>query len=82
MLKAERQDRIVEMCRVRGTVSVHEIATTLGVSDMTVRRDLEELSEEGRIERPDRHKRVCLVRVADADGGFVERMPLDIPVKR
>lgn len=51
MLKAERQDRIVEMCRVRGTVSVHEIATTLGVSDMTVRRDLEELSEEGRIER-------------------------------
>ena len=51
MLKAERQDRIVEMCRVRGTVSVHEIATTLGVSDMTVRRDLEELSDEGRIER-------------------------------
>lgn len=51
MLKAERQDRIVEMCRVRGTVTVHEIATTLGVSDMTVRRDFEELADEGRIVR-------------------------------
>lgn len=40
------------------------------------------VGQEARIERPDRHKRVCLVRVADADGGFVERMPLDIPVKR
>lgn len=51
MLKAERQDTIIEMCRIRGTVTVREIADILGVSDMTVRRDLTELSEEGRIVR-------------------------------
>ena len=51
MLKAERQDTIIEMCRIRGTVTVREIADVLGVSDMTVRRDLTELSEEGRIVR-------------------------------
>lgn len=51
MLKAERQDTIVEMCRVRGTVTVHEISDILGVSEMTVRRDLMELSDEGRIVR-------------------------------
>lgn len=51
MLKTERQDTIVEMCRARGTVTVHEISDILGVSDMTVRRDLTELSEEGRLVR-------------------------------
>ena len=51
MLKTERHDTIVEMCRARGTVTVREIAEILGVSDMTVRRDLTELSEEGRLVR-------------------------------
>lgn len=51
MLKEERHDTIVEMCRVRGTVTVHEISDILGVSEMTVRRDLIELADEGRIVR-------------------------------
>lgn len=51
MLKTERHDTIVEMCRARGTVTVREISDILGVSDMTVRRDLTELSEEGRLVR-------------------------------
>lgn len=37
---------------------------------------------EASIVKVDRHKRVCLVDVADADGGFVEPMPIDVPVKR
>ncbi|MCI6274570.1 MAG: DeoR/GlpR family DNA-binding transcription regulator [Coriobacteriaceae bacterium] len=51
MLKVERQDKITEICALRGTATVHEIASTLGVSEMTVRRDLMELADEGRVIR-------------------------------
>ncbi len=40
------------------------------------------VGQEGRIRKIDRHRRVCLVSVFDADGGFVEAMPLDVPAKR
>ncbi len=51
MIKAERQDRIRQLLVGQGTVSVKEISDSLGVSDMTIRRDLEELSSAGDIER-------------------------------
>lgn len=51
MIKAERHDSIKSLLDARGTVTVKEIADTLGVSDMTVRRDLEELSAAGELER-------------------------------
>ena len=51
MLKAERQDRVRQLLQNRGTVSVKDIADALGVSDMTIRRDLEELAALGEIER-------------------------------
>lgn len=44
MLKEERQNRILELCKTQEMVSVQEFADALGVSTMTVRRDLEELS--------------------------------------
>lgn len=39
------------------------------------------VGQESRVRKIDRHKRVCLVSVCDADGGFVEPMPIDVPVK-
>lgn len=39
------------------------------------------VGQEASMARLDRHKRCCEVHVCDADGGFVERMPLDIPFK-
>lgn len=51
MLKAERQDAIERLCKALGTVTVRQIATELQVSEMTVRRDLEEMAGEGRIIR-------------------------------
>lgn len=51
MIKAERQDRICQLLQGQGTVSVKDISDALGVSDMTIRRDLEELSGAGEIER-------------------------------
>ncbi len=51
MIKAERQDKIRQLLEGQGTVSVKEISDSLGVSDMTIRRDLEELAVAGDIER-------------------------------
>lgn len=51
MIKAERQDAILRLLDEHGTVTVAQIAEDLGVSDMTIRRDLEELSAAGDLER-------------------------------
>lgn len=51
MIKAERQAKICEMLEKNGTISVREISGELGVSDMTIRRDLEELAAMGSLER-------------------------------
>ncbi|ROT89263.1 hypothetical protein DMP12_10015 [Gordonibacter urolithinfaciens] len=39
------------------------------------------MGQERRVRKIDRHRRRCLVDVCDADGGFVEQMPLDVPFK-
>src|SRR5512138_2547658 len=51
MLKKERQRKILEIIERNGKVEVEQLATTLGVSVMTVRRDLTELDELGFLER-------------------------------
>ena len=45
MLKTERQQSILAMCDRYGTITVKFIQEVLAVSDMTIRRDLEELSQ-------------------------------------
>lgn len=51
MIKAERQSNIREIVDNRGSASVRDIAEELAVSEMTVRRDLIEMSEAGELER-------------------------------
>jgi DeoR family glycerol-3-phosphate regulon repressor len=46
-----RQARLVEAVRERGFISVTEIAASLSVSEMTIRRDLDELEREGLLVR-------------------------------
>ncbi|RKN33074.1 DeoR/GlpR family DNA-binding transcription regulator [Micromonospora musae] len=47
MLAQQRQATILERVRAAGGVRVSELATEFGVSDMTIRRDLESLHERG-----------------------------------
>ncbi|MGH9134757.1 MAG: DeoR/GlpR family DNA-binding transcription regulator [Ilumatobacteraceae bacterium] len=47
MLARQRQARIVDEVRKRGGVRVSDLTTLFDVSDMTVRRDLEELDRRG-----------------------------------
>lgn len=51
MIKAERQDSIRALVGSHGSASVRAIAAELGVSEMTIRRDLAEMSDRGELER-------------------------------
>lgn len=51
MLGAERRSQIMSEVRRNGAASVVDLATALGVSDMTVRRDIEQLATEGHLDR-------------------------------
>jgi DeoR/GlpR family transcriptional regulator of sugar metabolism len=51
MLAGQRQQRIVEEVRRHGAVRVSELTVLLGVSDMTIRRDLDVLAASGFVEK-------------------------------
>jgi DeoR/GlpR family transcriptional regulator of sugar metabolism len=51
MLAFERRRRIAEKIRSRGVVSVKEMAVALGTSEITLRRDLRVMAEEGLLVR-------------------------------
>ena len=51
MLAQQRYDYVLEQLRARGAIRVTDVVAGLGVSDGTVRRDLELLEEQGRLVR-------------------------------
>ena len=51
MLAAERMAKIVDIIRSTGAVKVDQLAKTLGVSEMTIRRDLEKCDQNGSLQR-------------------------------
>lgn len=51
MLPAERQIKIINIVNEQGAVSVEDLAETLAVSPMTIRRDLEKLGRSGLLSR-------------------------------
>ena len=51
LLKIERHDQIQSLVNSRGRMTVPELSTHFGVSEATIRRDLEELDDLGRIRR-------------------------------
>ncbi|HET7397144.1 MAG TPA: DeoR/GlpR family DNA-binding transcription regulator [Intrasporangium sp.] len=51
MLASQRRSVILELVEQAGAVKVSELVDRLGVSDMTIRRDIDRLSGEGLLER-------------------------------
>lgn len=51
MLKAQRQQQILAAVTASGTLAVTDLARRFGVSEITIRRDLDELYESGQVER-------------------------------
>ena len=51
MLAVERRRRIAEIVRSRGVVAVAEMAEALGASEITLRRDLRVMADQGLLMR-------------------------------
>lgn len=51
MLKRERLDQVMNMVTERNYISVADLAKSLQVSEMTIRRDLDELAKSGKLIR-------------------------------
>lgn len=51
MLAAERRARLVDLVQAQGAVSVSELVERFGVSDMTIRRDLDALAGEDAVQK-------------------------------
>jgi DeoR/GlpR family transcriptional regulator of sugar metabolism len=51
MLAAERRQLIIERVRSRGAVAITDMAKVLGTSEITLRRDLREMAEQGLLVR-------------------------------
>jgi DeoR/GlpR family transcriptional regulator of sugar metabolism len=51
MLASQRQTAILELVRRQGGVRVSQLVRDLGVSDMTIRRDLEALADKGLVDK-------------------------------
>src|ERR1700712_1590424 len=84
MLIAERQSRLKELIGRRGIADLDTLAAELGVSQSTVRRDVELLAQAGFVERT--HGGVIWVGEKSSAGtrpyAFDQRMSYHVDVKR
>lgn len=80
MLARERQLRILEEIRRHKAIKVSQLSRMFNVSEMTIRRDLEKLSEEGLIERV--HGGVISLDGTAFEPTFKEKETINIEEKR
>jgi DeoR/GlpR family transcriptional regulator of sugar metabolism len=77
----ETRKRIIfDLLQQRGTVSVTELTAALGVSDMTVRRDIRSMAAEGLLRRV--HGGAVSVEAGVEDKPFVTRQVVELERKR
>jgi DeoR/GlpR family transcriptional regulator of sugar metabolism len=71
LIPAERRNRIYELLRTAGAVRVSTLSDSLGVSEITIRRDLETMEEQGQLERT--HGGAILNRHIDLEPLYSEK---------
>ncbi|MDQ0989207.1 DeoR/GlpR family DNA-binding transcription regulator [Streptomyces sp. V3I7] len=80
LLAEQRRALIVDEVRRRGGVRVNELTRKLGVSDMTVRRDLDALARQGVLEKV-HGGAVPLVEASTHEPGFEAKSALELTAK-
>ncbi|ROZ61785.1 DeoR/GlpR transcriptional regulator [Kocuria soli] len=76
LLPAERRARILEQTRAQGSVRVADLAQVLGVSEMTVRRDLDQLATDGELHKVHGGARLAAPGSASEEPGFLRKSRL------
>jgi DeoR/GlpR family transcriptional regulator of sugar metabolism len=80
MLARQRQQLILDEVARNGAVKVADLVTALGVSDMTIRRDIGELAGRGLVDRV--HGGAALPRMASVhEPGFATKATLQVEAK-
>ena len=81
MLARHRQSLILQAVRADGSARVSDLTARLGVSDMTIRRDLEVLAKEGLVEKVHGGAVLPGKPTASHDPGFEAKLVLEQPEK-
>lgn len=79
MLAKQRQARILAQLQEHGWARVADLTALFGVSDMTIRRDLEQLAAEGSVYKV--HGGAVLTTTASDEPGFEAKSSLELPAK-
>ncbi|SOD74474.1 DeoR family transcriptional regulator [Jatrophihabitans sp. GAS493] len=79
MLASQRHTTIMDEIRRTGAVRVQDLTAQLGVSDMTIRRDLEQLAERGLVHKV--HGGAVLTLNSSVELGFETKAKLQLPSK-
>ncbi|MEK5641879.1 DeoR family transcriptional regulator [Paenibacillus rhizosphaerae] len=80
MLVAERYDTIVRLVNERGSIRVSELSELCGVTEETIRRDLDRLEQQGKLRRS--HGGAVSVKETQAETPYFEREVIHQDEKR
>lgn len=84
MLKNERQAALLDLCSENGSVSVRQVVSALGVSEMTARRDFDDLARAGKVARVHGGIRSIshAATPAYSERSYSDKLALHVPQKR
>ena len=81
MLKSERHEQLLELCTQRGMVTVAQAAKIFGISEMTARRDFDELARDGGVSREHGGIRLSSGTPTAGEVPFFEKLSIRSPEK-
>ncbi|MDR2373875.1 MAG: DeoR/GlpR family DNA-binding transcription regulator [Bifidobacteriaceae bacterium] len=80
LLAAQRQALTLERLRAQGAVRIAELTAELGVSEMTARRDIDQLAARGLCRKV--HGGACLIANTSEEPGFAAKSSANVAAKR
>lgn len=81
MLKSERHEQLLKLCMQRGMVTVAQAAKIFGISEMTARRDFDELARDSGVSREHGSIRLSSGTPTAGEVPFFEKLSIRSPEK-